>query len=93
MGLIPGLGYFAIFLGGILGAIDSVQLLAARLPAWFAPFVMGSLMFSAILGLSNGRTCPSRSGLRACALLAISLLVAGVPLLLAQLVSLFTYFD
>jgi hypothetical protein len=93
VGLIPGFGYLAIFLCGILGALDSVRLVAERLPTWFAPMAIAGLIFSAIVGLSSGTTCHPRSGLRACAWLAVLLMAVDVPLMLVQLVSFFAYYD
>jgi len=93
VGLIPGFGYLVFCLCGILGAIDSVRLAADRLPAWVAPMVIAGLVFSAIGGLSSGTTCQRRPGLRACAWLAVLLMIVDVPLMLVQLVSFFAYHD
>ena len=92
-GLIPGFGYLVFFLGGILGAIDSVRLAADWLPAWAAPMAITGLIFSAIVGLSIGTTCHRRPGLRACAWLAVLLLAVDVPFMLVQLVAFFAYND
>jgi hypothetical protein len=93
VGLIPGFGYLAIFVCGILGALDSVRLAAERLPAWFAPMAIAGLIFSAMVGLSSGTNGDRRFGLRACAWLAVLLMVVDVPLMLVQLASLFAYYD
>lgn len=93
VGLVPGFGYLALFLFGLLGVVDWVWLVSARLTAWFAPIAIGGLILSIIVGISSEGTSHRPSGLRGCVLFAMLLLVVDVPLMFVQLVSLFEYYD
>ncbi len=92
-GLIPGFSYLALFFCGVFGLVDWVGLLADRLTVWFAPISISGLMFTMMVGASSGSTGRYQSGIRACVVVSVLLVVLDVPLMLIQLVSLFEYFD
>jgi hypothetical protein len=93
VGLIPGLGYLALFLCGVLGVVDWVGLLADHFPAWVAPLVIGGLIFSTIVGATSGSEGRCRPGLRACRVVAILLLAVDVPIIVVQLITFFACID
>jgi hypothetical protein len=93
VGLIPGTAYLALFFCGVFEAVDWVGLLADRLTAWFAPIAIGGLTLSILAGLSSGAARTGQSEFRACAFLAVLLMVVDVSLMFVQLVCLFVYYD